>query len=379
MPRFAIDKASVRNKLSARREPYWGAPVERGLFVGFRKSEGGWGSWVARFHDEDRRHRYNSLGPVSAENDYEAAKSAARRWAKALAAGVETKDVRTIADACAEYVKDRRTVKGEATARDAEARFEREIDNHAIAKLPLDRVRQKRLEEWRDDLVKRKKRPLSKAAANRTLTALKAALNLAVRHRYVSAERTIEWALVKPFSDASKRRDLYLDLGQRRALLDNAAGAVRDLLEAAMLTGARAGELTSAKRSQFDGRTDTLTLSGKTGTRKIPLSPAASALFARLAENKLPAAWLLTRDDGRDWRHSDWDELVREAAAKAELPSGTCIYTLRHSHITEAITSGMSPLEVARLVGTSLAMIDRHYGHLANTTARERLAKVQFV
>jgi integrase len=379
MPRFAIDKASVRSKLPARREPFWGAPVERGLFVGFRKSEAGWGSWVARFHDEDRRHRYNSLGPISPENDYEAAKSAARRWAKSLAAGVDTKDVRTIADACREYVKDRKNVKGKATARDAEARFEREVNNHAIAKLPLDRVRQKRLEEWRDDLVTRKKRPLSKAAANRTLTALKAALNLCVRHRFVSAERTIEWALVKPFSDASKRRDLYLDLAQRRALLDNATGAVRDLLEAAMVTGARAGELTSAKRSQFDSRTNTLTLSGKTGTRNIPLSPAAVALFTRLAENKLPGAWLLTRADGREWRHSDWDELVREAAAKAELPFGTCVYTLRHSHITEAITSGLSPLEVARLVGTSLAMIDKHYGHLANTTARERLAKVQFV
>jgi integrase len=379
MPRFSIDKASVRNKLPARKEPYWGAPVERGLFVGFRQTEAGWGSWIARFHDEDRRHRYNSLGPVSAENDYEAAKSAARRWSKSLAAGVNTNDVTTIANACKEYVKDRKNVKGKATARDAEARFEREVDNHAIAKLPLDRVRQKRLEEWRDDLVTRKKRPLSKAAANRTLTALKAALNHAVRHRYVSAERTIEWALVKPFSDANKRRDLYLDLKQRRALLEAATGAVRDLLEAAMLTGARAGELTSAKRSQFDGRTNTLTLTGKTGTRKVPLSPVASALFARLAENKLPAAWLLTRDDGREWRHSDWDELVREAAMKAELPAGTCVYTLRHSHITEAITSGMSPLEVARLVGTSLAMIDKHYGHLANTTARERLAKVVFV
>jgi hypothetical protein len=40
---------------------------------------------------------------------------------------------------------------------------------------------------------------------------------------------------------------------------------------------------------------------------------------------------------------------------------------------------GMSVLETARLVGTSIAMIDRHYGHLALTTARERLARLQLV
>jgi len=36
-------------------------------------------------------------------------------------------------------------------------------------------------------------------------------------------------------------------------------------------------------------------------------------------------------------------------------------------------------LEVAKMVGTSLAMIERHYGHLVQTTARERLAKVQLL
>jgi integrase len=184
---------------------------------------------------------------------------------------------------------------------------------------------------------------------------------------------------VEPFKGASKRRDLYLDLKQRRALLAAAAGAVRDLIEAAAVTGARAGELVSARRSQFDGRQQSMTLSGKTGSRTIPLSPAAVTLFRRLAGAKMPDALLLTRDDGKAWQHSDWDELVRAAAAKADLPATKCLYTLRHSFITQAITDGMSVLETARLVGTSIAMIDRHYGHLALATARERLARLQLV
>jgi len=36
----------------------------------------------------------------------------------------------------------------------------------------------------------------------------------------------------------------------------------------------------------------------------------------------------------------------------------------------------MSTLDVTRLVCTSLAMIEKHYGHLVADAARERLAKV---
>ena len=34
---------------------------------------------------------------------------------------------------------------------------------------------------------------------------------------------------------------------------------------------------------------------------------------------------------------------------------------------------GMSTLEVAKLVGTSVMMIEKYYGHLVHATARERL------
>src|SRR6185437_3653389 len=139
--------------------------------------------------------------------------------------------------------------------------------------------------------------------------------------------------------------------------------------------------------SQFDPRTKSMTFhTGKQrtadsdGARTVPLSPAAVTLFTRLAQDKAPTARLFVRDDGAPWAHSDWDERVREAAKAADLPAepraGVCLYTLRHSFITEALTQGMSTLEVARLVGTSVMMIEKHYGHLAATAARRRLAKL---
>jgi integrase len=265
--------------------------------------------------------------------------------------------------------------KSEACAHDAEKRFERTVYGKSFGEVKLAKIHEARVQEWRDGLG------LSPGSTNRTLTALKAALYLAVRRRHVSASREIEWRNVKPLPGGSKRRDLFLDLAQRRALLKAATGAVRDLIESVTLTGGRAGELVNATVSQFDARTKSMTFTGKTGSRTVPLSPAAVTLFERLAADKdgnaRPATdRLLMRDDGKPWAHSDWDELVREAATAAGMPAGTCLYTLRHSFITTALTKGLSTLDVARLVGTSVMMIEKHYGHLVASAARQRLAKV---
>jgi len=191
---------------------------------------------------------------------------------------------------------------------------------------------------------------LSPSSTNRTLTALKAALNLAVRRKDVSPALTGELRLVEVMPGGKKRRELYLDVKQRRALLRAATEVgqgVRDLIEAAALTGARAGELVRATVSQFEARTKSMTfITGKqrknSGERKVLLSPPGVRLFQRLAKGKALKAPLFLRDDGQAWAHSDWDEPVREAAKRAALPAdaytGVCLYTLRHSFITHALT-----------------------------------------
>lgn len=40
-------------------------------------------------------------------------------------------------------------------------------------------------------------------------------------------------------------------------------------------------------------------------------------------------------------------------------------YHLPHTFATEALAAGVSTFELSRVMGTSLGMIDRHYGHLA--------------
>ncbi|MEP7312531.1 MAG: tyrosine-type recombinase/integrase [Pseudomonadota bacterium] len=345
----------------------------RGRYLGLRKIDEQRSTWIARLRTDSGAQTYRSLGYLTPEYDYEQAKAEAQTWFKSHEAGV-TDAPATVEACCKDYVEDRRREKGEATARDAEARFERTVYETTFGRMRVDKIRSADVRRWRDNAA------LGKASANRTLSSLKAALNLAVSNRRVTADRRIEWADVKPYKDATTRRTLFLDLPQRRKLLAAAGnGALRDLLEAAMATGARAGELVNAPRSAFDARTGSMTFTGKTGTRTVPLSPAALKLFTRLAKAKLPAARLLVRDDGEPWNHSDWDELVKAAAAKAKLPTGTVLYTLRHSFITTALTAGMTTLDVARLVGTSLMMIEKHYGHLVAGAASDRLKLVELV
>jgi integrase len=326
-------------------------------------------TWIARYRDKSTGRTYKALNvEVTAEGDggYHAAKAEAEKWFNLLARGVKTDDVKTVADACALYVERRSKSKSEACGQDARKRFERTVySDKGFSSTELTKVTADRVRNWRDGLA------LKPAAANRTMTTLKAALNFAAREGYAPAELLGDLRRVEPVPDtrppAKKRRGLYLDRAQRRKLLNAAKGAVRDLIEAAILTGARAGELVNATVSQLYANEEAMTFTGKTGTReKAPLSPAAVKLFKRLAEGKAPTDLLLTRDDGKQWQHSDWDDLVREAAKGAELPtergSGVCLYTLRHSYITDAVNAGNSMLAVAEAVGTSSAMIAKFYG-----------------
>lgn len=328
----------------------------------------------------------------------EGAREAARRLSAEIdkhgapMAVVTPKSELTVADACRAYVTALEKDGRKTASDDARRRFERCLYGDKLGKVRLKDLHQDHIEAWRDrvekgDLpplpVKRGRppvpKPLARSSINRIRTTLVAALNLAVARRKVSPDLAFEWNAVKPLKDASQRRGLYLERTQRRALLEAAEGPVRDVIECVALTGCRPGDPSLCLRSDYDGRTASVRFRSKDHDRKIPLSPAATALFDRLAKGKLPKAHLFTQDGKKVWTPSDWSELVRDAAARAGLPAGVTLYTLRHCWITDAIVGGMDLLTVAKLAGTSLAMIEKHYGHLVQGAARDKLAQVQFL
>ena len=88
----------------------------------------------------------------------------------------------TVAAACELYVADRRAEKGEGCAHDAHMRFRRTVYGTPFGECRLHELCTPLIRAWRDAL------PLGQSSRNRTLTTLRAALNLAVRNRLAPGE-----------------------------------------------------------------------------------------------------------------------------------------------------------------------------------------------
>lgn len=368
MARKSIDRSTTRAKLEPRREPYWGAPIERGLFIGFRKLESG-GTWIARWRDEDGRQRYQSLGHADVVS-YEDARTKARAWRKGLAAGVEATGTETIEDACKAYVADLRAEGREDTAIDAEGRFNRTVYTTSFGKLKLATLRTAKIKDWRTKL------DMAAASKNRTLTALKAALNKAVAGRLVEAGKAIEWQQVKAL-EAKNRREVYLDAKQRQRFIEHLPEELQPFMRALYLTALRPGAMAEAKVEDFDSRSGSLFIRAHDkghGKRTISLSAEATALFRTQAKRKLPLAPLFAQPNGDHWRKELWAAPVRAAILPAKLPPGTVAYSLRHSAITDLLTAGADPLTVCKQAGTSMVMLEKHYAHLLHKHAATAMA-----
>jgi integrase len=62
-------------------------------------------------------------------------------------------------------------------------------------------------------------------------------------------------------------------------------------------------------------------------------------------------------------------ELAKDGAGKTRT-----LYSLRHTYATFALAEGVDIHTLARQLGTSLGMIERHYSKMTATMAAERLA-----
>ena len=67
------------------------------------------------------------------------------------------------------------------------------------------------------------------------------------------------------------------------------------------------------------------------------------------------------RIDFRSFGRRHW----KPAQTKAGIEPLRHLYDLRHTYATFALRAGVSVFAISRVMGSSIAMIDRHYGHLA--------------
>ena len=383
-----IDTVEGRSRLKVRTPPYW-QKLSTSCHIGFRKSSGSDGSWLAQVYDPSTkkqiRQSFGKLDHLPSHLRFDAAKKKAEEWFEHLGRGGSSKTV-SVRVACEKYVQRLEDAGSAKSAADIEARFKRLIYEDKIANIALTKLTRKAVEDWRNRLTKKPvltnphtdaslSRTRSPSTVNREMAALRAALNNAYDNGEVTHDTAWRVAL-RAVENAGSRRDTYLDREQRAALIAQADRSVGDFLHSLSLVPLRPGALASLLVGNLNSQLGVLTIGkDKTGgDRKIKLPPLTAAVFAKFAKDKLPTAPLLSRSDGQAWNKDAWKKPIKTAAAAAGLPESVTAYTLRHSVITDLVTNGLDLLTVAQLSGTSVAMIEKHYGHHRADHAAKALA-----
>jgi len=376
-----LSKVGSRSALEPRREPYW-QKLANGQYLGFRMlTPGSTGSWSARAYEATtKKQLFHTLGDFShlpPSERFNAASEAARKWFRHLDGG-GTAETITVGEACRQYA---------AQHPEVEVRFKRYVYGDPIANQPLQKLTEPQVRAWRNRLaslpaiVSKKRngtvttRVRANATLNRDMVPFRAALNMAQASGYVLSN--LAWKKALEPAPATGRRNTYLDKAQRTALLDAIDGAdIRTFVHGLCLLPLRPGALASLRVSDFDPRRGELLVhADKAGAGRRLLLPAETTkLLEELAKGQQPTSTLFRRSDGRKWDKDAWKGPIKKAAERASLPDTVSAYTLRHSTITDLVQEGLNLLTIAQVSGTSVAMIEKHYGHLQGKRAAQALA-----
>lgn len=385
-----LSRIGEREKLKPKAgdEPHW-QRLRQGVYLGYRpsKKKAG-GTWFARFYDAEAnrnaRKRLGDYGTLSGHDVFKQAKADAETWAETVETGGErAREMETVKDACEAYLEHR-------PGSIAEGVFRRHVYSDPIAKVKLDKLRRHHLKAWRKRLEqapalvtrtkeaeKMRMKPRSQSTVNRDMVPLRAALGMVLKPGAPNTDAAWQEAL-RPFKGADKRRELYIDRDERKALIDATCEDAQPFVKALCLLPLRPGALAGLKVGDFDKRTRALTVGkDKNGNpRQLTMPQLIADFFEVQVKDKLPAASIFARADGAAWNKDAWKYPVKDAVKAAGLPGAASAYTLRHSVITDLIRARLPILTVAQLSGTSVAMIEKHYGHLVRDDAEEALASI---
>lgn len=205
-----------------------------------------------------------------------------------------------------------------------------------------------------------------RATANRVLTYLKAALNQAWRNGVTPDDSA--WRRVKPFKSVDAPVIRYLSQDEITRLFNAGGGGFRDLVNAALLTGCRYGELCRLKVGDYNSDVGTLAIrEAKSGqVRHVTLTDEAPELIERLVAGRSMGDVLFKRDDGRAWKRAEQLRPMREACRRAGITPAVGFHVLRHTHASILAMRAVPMAVIARQLGHSdTRMTEKHYAHLA--------------
>jgi integrase len=216
-----------------------------------------------------------------------------------------------------------------------------------------------------EDDEQRKRR----ATVNRTWTTLRAALNKAFENDKVHSDGA--WRKVKPFKGTQKARVRYLELRDATRLVNASDTDFRELMQGALLSGGRYGQLVRLVVQDFDRDAGTLRMSTRKGDGSVKvyhvhLTDEGRQFFERACASRGQKDLIFTKAGGTQWQKSDQKRPILEASTRAKISPPINFHCLRHTYASHSIMNGAPLIVVATNLGHSdTRMVELHYGHLA--------------
>ena len=396
----SLESRTARGRLKAAGKPYYRS-LEEGLHLGYRKPKNGTGKWVVRRYIGEQQYAVVTIGAADDFSDADGVAILSFRQAQDVARRAMLKreqaaagkggplTVRAAVDDYIRFLKHSRK-----SADDARYRAEAFI-NPALGDLAVSDLTTKQLRDWLTNLAKQAPRLRTKngdaqkhrelvdddeairrrrSTANRTMTVLKAALNRQWREGHVASNSA--WRRVEPFEGVEAARVRYLTIPEAQRLINASEPAFRPLIQAALHTGARYGELTRLEVADFNPDTGTLAVriskSGK--SRHVELTDEGVQFFRQHCTGRGGAELMFSRPDHDAWGKSHQSRPMADACKRARISPPIGFHGLRHSWASLAVMNGVPLLVVAKNLGhTDTRMVERHYGHLAPSYVRDAI------
>jgi integrase len=224
--------------------------------------------------------------------------------------------------------------------------------------------------------------------------------NWAADHGYCDAPG-VRWKLPVGRS----RKAAPVSEAEYRKLLENANPVQKAILTWYWETGCRPSELVAIRRADFDRKTKLVTIpTSKTGkrtgrpTRQFPLEKPELIrvirernAWLRAVRNRkestpgfakgdvrarLSSEWLFPGRSGAQIATGGYAEALWSCYKRAGI-SKIDIIGFRHAFATRFLQKGADPLTLAKLMGTSMSMIERTYGHLMMDHARAVIRRMK--
>ena len=408
-----IENADLQNRhqrvqLEIRKKPYW-MTLSEGQHLGYYRGRRV-RKWVARFRKPGGSHSYQeaTIGEADdyADSDgskilsFKQAQETARRWF----ADIGQNDYPSsrpyfVTDALDDYLESFAGKDLENTRRRIEAIIRPQIGGHDTAKLTAKIIMDWHLalanaparlrtapgaaQNYRLTADTADARRSRRSSANRILTILKAALNVAYRNEKIADDNA--WRRVRPFAKADAPRLRSLGDDESRRLVSACNANFRPMVMAALLTGARYSELAALEVRDFDTQSKSLWLRDtKSGTpRAVYLEGEGYQLVSEAIVGKSRTELIFPRPDGKRWGAAHQMRPMQAACKAAGLePVG--FHDLRRTYGARLARKGVPMAVIAEALGHADERITRkHYAHLAPSyvaqTIREAAAGLGIV